>query len=377
VSDIVVRKGRIYAYRVFEAANEIALDAAEKNLAASKRGKVRRRVRLGREASEQAIEALVLTGRPLEVDLGERSLELPRYGRAVEARVVARVFEYGAISIAFELPIEAGASLASLIPLCDEIYDAPLLTQAGREEIAALLATLGDAAEQPAVWGEVETYTVIAVSEHDGPPGAARELRQSETVAKLLLGETSPRALGEEQRRDVLGTALSYFEDDLVIIDWNSALVLEPTGSGAIPEILEFATSQLLEHRFYDSLLDLELARIYEEVARAKRPLLRSPYTALARNVLRKLVELWEFTERVDNALKIIGDFYFARVYQAAVKRFRIPVWQSSLQEKQSLVQRAYDLLKGDVDMQRSFFLEVVIVLLILVEVITAFVDRK
>jgi hypothetical protein len=372
MSSPVIQEGRLLCYRVFDAANEIRLGEAEKRISGAKG---RRRVRIGRE---EAFEVVVFKERPLQIDLGKRMVKIPSLERELEATLVARIFEYGAISILFDFPIDAGASFASLTPLCAELYDEPVLDELGRAEMADLLAQLGDAAEAPRIWHGAETYTVIFVQKlQDGT--LVDGLRASPEVAKLLIGEKNPKPLHRDEVEDVLEGALSYFEDDLVIIDWNSALVIEPSGARDIPDILEFATSQLLEHRYYDSLLDAELERIYDETAKASRRLmipLGSPYGALARAVLRRLVELWEFTERVENALKIIGDFYTARVYLAAVKRFRIPAWQASLNEKQSLVRQAYDLLKGDVDIQRATMLEVIIILLILFEVVQAFWRR-
>jgi hypothetical protein len=367
MSDAAVKRGAVLAYRVFDAADEIALDAAERRLAGQKG---ERRARVGKRGA--TTEALTFTSPPLEVGLGRHPLAVA--GLELEAELSARVFEYGAISISFEIDIEPGTTFGALTPLCAELYQSSALEAIGRREVHSLLLLLGAAAESPKVWGGVETYTIIFVEELEGAPVPAL-LRSSDGLARLLLGEVAQKGLSDDQRRDVLGTALSYFDDDLVIIDWNSAFVLEPGGGREIPLILEFATSQLLEHRYYDSILDGELLRIHGEVAKA-RPrwrLLRSPYGALARGVLRRLVELWEFTERVDNALKVIGDFYLARVYRAAVKRFRIPAWQASLNEKQELVRRAYELLKGDVDIDRSTLMEVVIVLLILIEVVNTF----
>ena len=37
------------------------------------------------------------------------------------------------------------------------------------------------------------------------------------------------------------------------------------------------------------------------------------------------LVDMSEMVERVENAVKIVGDFYLARLYQAALRRFRLP----------------------------------------------------
>jgi uncharacterized Rmd1/YagE family protein len=79
-----------------------------------------------------------------------------------------------------------------------------------------------------------------------------------------------------------------------------------------------------------------------------------------------------EFTERVENALKVAGDFYLARVYQGAVRRLRIADWQSSVDRKQALVAQAYELLKGEVEIRRSTTMELIVIVLILLELVAA-----
>jgi hypothetical protein len=91
------------------------------------------------------------------------------------------------------------------------------------------------------------------------------------------------------------------------------------------------------------------------------------------RDVLRRFMELTEFTERVDNTIKSVGDFYLARVYLAAIKRFRVPEWRESVEAKLSLIARAYELLKGEVEVSRAQVLEIIVIVLILVEVVSAF----
>jgi hypothetical protein len=83
-------------------------------------------------------------------------------------------------------------------------------------------------------------------------------------------------------------------------------------------------------------------------------------------------MEFSEFVERVENSLKIVGDFYLARVYEATVKRLRIPLWQASVQRKQQMLANIYQWLKGEVDTARSLTLELVIVVLIIGEVFLA-----
>lgn len=364
-SPLALTRGAILAYRIFDAGDEIALDVAEKLLGDATGG----RLRLERAGAE----SLVFSVLPLDTALGARTLSLPRTGLTLELNAFARLFDYGAISIRFELPIDKLTELSSLIPLCDELYDSPLLEHQARIELDTLVEKLGTAITGRHAWRGVETYTVIFVQEL-APGTRAAELKQSPALAKLLVGEPGAKNLSAQQRDDVLKHANSYFEDDLVIIDWNSAFVLEPSGSRDIPDILEFATAQLLELRYYDETFDVELARIYDLFAQARQrsSIFRSPYGRLARGVLRRLVELTEFTERVDNALKIIGDFYLARVYDLAVRRFRIPDWRTSVDGKQALVGRAYDLLKDEVQIRRSTVLELIVIALILFELLNA-----
>jgi len=362
----VIERGRILAYRVFDAGDTIALDQAEKLIGA-------KRV----EMKGPLVEGLVIPVRPLEVDMGECSVVIPGLGREMKAHASAHVFDYGAVSFLYDIPFEPGTTLEALTPLCDALYDAVELETHGCEHRKSLMARLGESVEKPHDWAEAETFTIVFVEKLDGVDEAGHratlaELAHSEAVAKLLLGETSEKSLSQAVRDDVLENTFSYLTDDLVIVDWNSALVVEPTGSRIVPFVLELATTQLLEFRYYDGLVDRELARVYEHVEKERTRVLRSPYRALMRRTLRRYMELTEFTERVDNAIKSVGDFYLARVYLASLRRFRVPQWRESVEQKLRLIARSYELLKGEVEVSRTQLLEIIVIILIFVEVIAA-----
>jgi hypothetical protein len=330
--------------------------------------------------TREGARSLVISAPPLEVPLGLYKVALPRTQRLLDAEVSARLFEYGALSVCFEMGIAPGTELEALVSFCDELYDSPELDRLARELVPPLLARLGAATKGRHEWDAIETYTVVFVSRFDGDP-LASEVLASPTLASLVVGEPPNRRLSAGQRQDVLQHAHSYLEDDLVVVDWNSAFVLEPSKSQDIPDILELATSQLLELRYYDGLFDAELARVYREFDRVRgrgfaSGLVRSPWVELGRGVIRRLVELTELTDRVDNALKIIGDFYLARVYESAVRRFRIRAWQSSIDAKQAALAQAYQLVRGEIDARRSTALELIIIVLIVFEVLLAVVRR-
>ena len=364
--DAVIERGRILCYRVYDAGDTIALDLAEKKLEA-------RRFVMGGPLAE----GLVMPVRPLEVHVGECVLQIAKVGRVLTADCTARIFEFGAISFLYDIVIEPGTTLEELTPLCAALYDAPELDACGQEHRKHLMERLGDSIEKPHDWSEGETYTIIfieklsATSVEDHRTSIAA-LARSERVAKLLLGETSETPLSASARDDVLKNAFSYLVDDLVVVDWNSALVVEPSGSRIVPFVLELATSQLLEFRYYDGILERELARVYDHVEKARPRILRSPYGALTREVVRRFMELTEFTERVDNAVKSVGDFYLARVYLSAINRFRVPDWREGVESKLGLISRAYSLLKGEVEVSRAQLLEIIVVVLIFIELVAA-----
>ena len=173
----------------------------------------------------------------------------------------------------------------------------------------------------------------------------------------------------------MLKHAFSYLEDDLAVVDWNSAFLLEPSGVSDIPDLLEFATAHLLELRYYDALLDRELGVIYREIdaRRAGPNVFTRRYMKLQRRTAALLLEISEMTERLENAVKIIGDFYLARLYQGSVRRFRLPAWEESVLRKQKLLAGVNELLNDAANTRRAELLEITIILLILWEILYAF----
>jgi hypothetical protein len=71
--------------------------------------------------------------------------------------------------------------------------------------------------------------------------------------------------------------------------------------------------------------------------------------------------------EGVDNALKLLGDQYLARLYRAAAGRFHLPDWAASLERNLRVLDGIYEKLASRAQSLRLEILELVIIVLIAV----------
>jgi hypothetical protein len=359
-----VQEGSVRIYRILDVADGIDLVQAEA-LAASPKSRFRL-------ASPRL--ALEVAHPPLRLGLGARDVRIAGVPRRVE--VQASLFDYGVASVLLELPVAPGTPLDDLVPLAEALIEQPTpeIDEVARSVAVDLGGALAAALSKPHAWEGMETYTVFFVRAFDRRVTGA-ELIDHAPLARLLLGETDPVPLSSGERADVLKHRFAYLETDLAVVDWNSAFVHEPSGSSDVPDLLELATAQLLELRYYDAFLDRELSAIRGEVELARAPrLFTRRYNQLMHRTAALLVDMSEMVERVENAVKIVGDFYLARLYQAALRRFRLPAWQESVLRKQRMLSEVYRILSDGADTRRSEMLELTVIALIAWEVLFAFI---
>ncbi len=355
-------------YRFFDVADSIHLEKARELL--SRAGSGVRRVGFSRAGSAY----LQLSNAPLAADLGARQLEV--LGKVRDVQLGLRLFDHGCLAIALRVPLEPGQTLAEVTPFADELYDSRAIDVLARDEIARLRTQLEPAFEKPHLWDQHEEYTVLFVKAFDRK-ATADEVLAEPGLAKLLLGEVDTATLSARESREVLEHHHSYTTEDLALCEWNATFLYEPSGSEDIVDLLEIANAQLLELRYYDAVLDSELTRVYDGIDLNKGSILYSPYRKVLRELMQTLIELSEFIERVENALKIVGDVYLARVYENAVGQLRVKQWTEQVSRKHRLLLQTYQLLKGEVDHARSLTLELMVVVLILLEVLMALVQVR
>ncbi|MBI4601710.1 MAG: hypothetical protein HY721_07100 [Planctomycetes bacterium] len=361
------REATLLSYRLFDVADEIDLDRAQQLLAGAAT-----RLKLTRERSEY----LEIPRAPLTVHLGEREVR-GESGRPYRVDAHARLFGFGTLSVRYELPLADGIDSEQAAALVKDFEGAKDVEISARAEITRLCDRLQPALDTPHLWEGFETYAVLlARGLVDGT--AASALGEDPRVARILLAEIGPEALSLEQVRDATQHHFSYAEGDLCVIDWNAAVVIDPSLYRDVPDILEFATAQLLEFRFYDDIVDREMERLYDHLKKREPFLWKigGRYGRLGRQLNRRLVETVEFVERVDNAVKVIADSFIARVYSAALESFRVPSWLAAVNRKQDLTRQVAEVLSGESQAHTSHLLEIIVILLILYEIVAPMLLR-
>jgi len=137
-----------------------------------------------------------------------------------------------------------------------------------------------------------------------------------------LLSETAAEKLSEPQVNEVLRIQRSFENTDLVVIDWDAALVVDLTGYvDDVLYALELANLQLEEFRMMDQRLDKYLDRAYDDLERRPMPLFGAANKTL-RHLRRFRVDVAKLTDEVHAHHKILWRLVSRRVYLARATVF-------------------------------------------------------
>jgi hypothetical protein len=350
-----IEAGAVRAFFVDDVADTIDLQRLR---TVGGEGVARAPLQLRREASSEFIQYPIV---PLIVRLPD----LPDHGAAVRAKI----YDFGVVSIRISVPFSG--PWEDYAALSRRLRRDPKLEARARTALEDVLAEIGPALDEPHD-ALVEDYFVLEVERFGEPlEGATLTADFAAPLAQLLLFEERPLVAAEEA--EALRVAFSYYPDDLAIVQWDAAFIYDRSdGAEAITDILEFANSQLVEFRTYDARLDEELDAIYAlQPGRPVRRFQRGREAAgRAERVRYLLVDILELTDRTSNALKIIGDAYYARLYRAASGRLGLADWHRQIDAKLRSVSEMYRVFQDQAQYARSEFLELIIIALIAVEAI-------
>ncbi|MDO9182043.1 MAG: hypothetical protein Q7U04_06525 [Bacteriovorax sp.] len=362
-----ITKGRILVYRVYDIGEEVDLEKAGKILADATTSRSKFRLK---KINRQAV---IVSNDPLSIIIGNYTYK--DQGQEFSCEMSAKLWDFGTLSITFEYNIPAGTSIDGLRELSKLIQHYEDLENYARAKALELSHQIQEAIGKINEIKDTEVnedFILYFIEKFANDYADASQILDQEDIAALILTEEK-YTLSPQIYVRLYESKLQYYKNDLAVIDWNSAFIIEPSGSLDIPDVIEFALSQLLEMRYYDDLLDKKLREIYSAIELKEMNIFSSRYTDLALEAGQRYIEIAEIVETVENSLKVIGDLYHSVVFRMASSKFRFNDWQSSIDNKLENLADICKLLLDNINHRRSHILELIVVALISLELIPLF----
>jgi hypothetical protein len=299
---------------------------------------------------------------------------------AVRVEHVIKLLPVGAISITVRVPFAVNHVEELVVfhdlqfsngALHDEVH------RLAQEVVAELRGHL--IRPQPQL-PEEEAYTVFCIAapvlNAENQPMTAEQWFQAHRrqIAALLTQEEEMERLSKQEAEESTARYLSYYDTDLVVLDWDAALLVdEPPDFDEPLYIMELANLQLAELEAYDRLLDDALERSYRDLG--ERPL-RS-----RRDILRELreirIDMARFNDELSNITKFFGDWHLARIYEKISSRFHLADWHRTIDGKLKTLDELYQLLKHDQNNRAMIWLEVTIIVLFVIDLVILVMGLK
>lgn len=309
-------------------------------------------------------------------------VRLPSINLTTESRLAQhieraiKVFSIGAVSVSFRVPFEV-RSLTELVHLHDAHVGNVSLHESARQIAQRVVDELRPRLVRPVQsLRDEEAYTVFCLESPvhavDGTRiGSERwlDVHRAE-VAALLTQETDSGRLSQQEIDDTTRRYVSYYENDLVVADWDAAVVVEePRNFEEILHIMELANVQLAELEAYDRLLDEALDNAYRDLRPGPHSRGRRRWSVMAD--LRELrIDAARISDELSNITKFFGDWHLARVYQNLSARFHLGDWHATIDEKLQALDNLYQLLQQARVNWWMMMLEATIVLLFIIDVV-------
>jgi hypothetical protein len=307
---------------------------------------------------------------------------LERIGPRGPVRVerAIKLLPVGALSITIRVPFEV-EQIEGLVEYHDLQFSNGSLHQEVRQLAEEVRRELEPYYIRPvAHLAEEEAYTVFCVDSPlltvDGTPlNAENWLRANRrSVASLLTQEPDIDHLSKQEAEESTGRFLSYYEHDLVVVDWDAALILDQRQHfDETLYVMELANLQLAELEAYDRILDGSLERAYRDLAtRSMRG-----RSSIMRELREIRIDLARFSDELSNITKFFGDWHLARIYENVSARFHLAEWHRTIDDKLQTLDNLYQLLNHDQTNRWMLVLEVTIVLLFVIDLVILFFGVK
>ena len=201
-----------------------------------------------------------------------------------------------------------------------------------------------------------EEFTVYQVSGYAGSPELFLK-KHSNKIVSLLKSEKLE--LDEKEIEYTLSFQFKYAKDDLTIIDWDGAFLFDPKGDFEESiDLFQLANFQLLRYRILDEDLADRTKKAYKLIqinerkgfwAKFKTKELDQAFKEIIRIRSQSISQF----EALDRDIKLIGDWYLARIYDLLSKKFKLEIWSNNVRKKLDSLEDIYTIASENLGMSK------------------------
>ncbi len=350
---LIVKQGKIFHFSIYDLANEINLHKIEKLL----KQRIETQVELYRRLTPKYLKYQVP---PLLVKLVSKKISIAAK-KEFNLIMKAKIYDFGVVSIVNS--IEFNGSLKEMHELSTKKEFIDLIEKETNHYLKKLIEKIKDSFNNPSNSLEFnEFYYIFYVKEFEKPIETETLLNSENKKELARLVRFDENEFSEEEIENIFEDKASYYSDDLVLIDLEACFIYDKIEPMDLLDVIEYAKIQLLELRYYDEGLDKGINKAYDEM---------KIHTGLFANYNKALYELGQYkltiteiVDRIDNALKLIGDNYLARVYLLANNEFYLEEWKKSVNKKLTVIEDIYSKLNDQAEAQRHKVNEIIMLIL-------------
>jgi len=362
--DPVIKDGVAYVLFAYDVGLAIGLDAAEKNVKSmTERAPIKHQRRAPKYFDFQPI--------PLRVTQVSEPHRIGAFRTTPAVETV--LYDFGAVCVTYQIPLSGPFS--GLLALSETLYDNENLLADSRRLVEELLAGIKTAVSRPQISGFYEDYVIFQVREFDSSDSRRRLLAENPSLVAQVLRADSDLS-SEQEVQDALACQISYGSEDLSLVDWVSSLLFDKAADDT-RAVIEYGQVQLLELRHLDNELDAALDGCYEALSRQAR---HRWFPLSSGKELREIgqfqVESALLFEGINNAIKLLGDQYLARLYEQIGKRYHLGSWDESIRRKLKTLESIYTKIEDSQSTSRLEFLEWIIILLFAFDILIPFLTH-
>jgi hypothetical protein len=369
-TSLVVDEGNALVYYAFDVGAGIDINKAETFLAEAKR----------LPAGDKKRQNKYFEFTPPPIRIIEEDCPIVALGAkfSTVARVEILVFDFGSISVRFQIPIKG--QVKDIIDLSVELYENVKLQEAAKNVVKALTKKIIHLIDRPTIAERIEDYLIFhfaktqqALSPHD--------LLKDHMMSLTSLLRAEVDRPSDREVQEILTDRISYGSNDVTLMSWYSAVIYGEDAED-IYRVLEFANLVLMELSFLDSRLDKSLDEFYDYFSfqHKETGLFRFDWRS-QKPQMRRITQLQIDSaisfERITNALKLMGDDFQARVYQMATRKMGLATWDASVTRKLQTIESIYQKISDSEGSRRMEVMELIIIILITVSILAPMIFPK